>query len=143
MWINNAFNVLGIISFALAVYACLSLQNKYVDVRYGYSTYDAGTSFHTQFTFSNIGKIPATDVKIRLTYPASSEIQRVIPPIKFTESKDDIDKIVVLEIQRLDVNRPISLLVTSTHEPKAPPDIQCHEQKSVQTAVRARIGLGP
>lgn len=111
-----------------------SMKEKYVDVRYGYSTFGAETSFHTQFTFTNIGTVPATEVKIRLTYPAGTEIQRVAPSMKFTESEDNIEKLVEIEIQRLDVNMPLGILVTSSHEPVAPPQIQCHEQKSVKIA---------
>jgi len=111
-----------------------SVQERYADVKFGFSTFGAETSFHTQFSLYNIGTIPATDVKIRLTYPAGTQIQRIVPPMKFTESEDDIEKLIEIVIQRLDVNMPLGILVTSSHEPTASPQIQWHEQKSVQIA---------
>lgn len=138
-WVDNVPLFIGLISLVLASYTHVKISSKYVDVRYGYSTYDAGASFNTQFSFSNVGTIPATEVKIGLTYPAATKILRVVPAMKYIESEDELEKHIELEIQRLDVEMPLGVLVTSSHAPKTTPKIQFHEQKSVQTAARARI----
>ncbi len=150
MLLTYDLNLFSIISLVLAGYSILSLQarlreqqSKHVDLRYGYSVYDADESFHTQFSFYNLGTIPATGVKIRLTYPSGTKIQRIIPSLKKTESEDNLEKLVELDILRLDINKPLAVLVTSSDAPKGPPEIQCHEQKSVQTVARASIGPGP
>ncbi len=105
------------------------LESKYVDIRHGYSIYVTETGFHTQFSFSNVGVVPATDFKIILTYPAGTEIQKITPPLKHTESEGDLGKLVILEIQSLDVDRSMGILVASSHEPTGPPIIQDFEQK--------------
>ncbi len=99
------------------------------DVVTQFYTFDGNTSFYTHYTFSNRGNIPATEVKIILTYPAGTEIQKISPPyMKYTESEDSLVKIVELEIQRLDIYTQLSILVKSSHEPIAPPEIQCKER---------------
>lgn len=105
-----------------------TLQNKYVDIQYGYSIYEVETGFHTQFSFSNIGIAPATDVKIGLTYPAGTKIMRIAPSMKYTESEDDIEKHIELEIQSLGADRSLGVLVTSSHAPTAPPQVRCNEE---------------
>ena len=98
------------------------------DVVIRYNTFDVNTSFYTQYTFVNEGNIPATEVKIILTYPAGTMIQRISPPyMKYTESEVNQTKVVELEMQRLDIYTQLSILVTSSHEPIGPPEIQSKE----------------
>ncbi len=92
-----------------------------------YSTFEVETGSYTQYTFINMGNIPATEVKILLTYPAGTEIQRISPPMKYTESEDLQTKIVEIEIQRLAINTPLVICVTASHAPIAPPEIQSKE----------------
>lgn len=110
----------------------LSLQDKYVDFKYGYSILKAETGFHTQFSFSNRGTIHATEAKVILTYPPGTQITKISPPIKYTESEDSLKKLIELHIKRLDIDASLGVFVTSSHKSKAPPKIQCHEQESVR-----------
>ncbi len=117
----------------------LSLQDKYVDFKYGYSILEAETGFHTQFSFSNRGTIHATEAKIILTYPPGTQITKISPPIKYTESEDSLKKLIELHIKRLNADdkrlnadASLGVFVTSSHEFITPPKILCHEQESVR-----------
>lgn len=105
-----------------------NIQRKYVDVRYGYSVYEVEKSFQTQFAFMNIGTIPATGVKIRLTYPAGTKIQSIIPPLKVTESEDEKYKVAELSIQRMDKDIPLAITLITDLEPLEQPKIICNEE---------------
>lgn len=127
-----------IISIAISLYTILmrrrlpalhlfSLQDKYIDFKYGYSILKAETGFHTQFSFSNEGTIHATEAKIILTYPPGTQITKISPPIKYTESENSTKKLIELHIRRLNADASLGVFVTSSHEFIAPPEILCQE----------------
>lgn len=132
--------ILAGISLVLSTYTIFNLRKariifsleKIVDIKYGYSVYTVETGFHTQFSFSNRGNIPATDVKIRITYPAGTQIHKITPTLKFTESEDTLVKTVELEFQRLNVNTPLTIIVASSHELTTLPKILCNENKEAE-----------
>lgn len=105
-----------------------TLQHRYVDIKYGCTFYEVSNSFQTQFAFINLGTIPATDIKIKLTYPAGTKIQSVIPPLKLTESEDDQHKIAELNIQRMDRNIPMAITLITDLAHIESPEIICNEE---------------
>jgi hypothetical protein len=111
-----------------------TIRRRYVDIRHSYNVIDATTSVYTQFSFVNRGTIPATDVKIRLTYPARTKIQRIIPPIKLTESEDERYKVVELYIQRMDKDIPLAVTLLTDQAPASimPLQFQCNEETGTQ-----------
>lgn len=126
VWKERVTLVVVILSLILSTYSVYTLrvmQHKYVNIQYGYSIYETETGFQTQYSFSNRGNIPATDVRIMLTYPAGTEIQKITPTVEYTDSENDLAKLVEIEIQRLDLHTQLSLLVASSHEPTEPPKV--------------------
>ncbi len=81
----------------------------------------------TQYSFVNKGTMHATEVKIKLTYPAGTQIKKITPLYKHKEFEDDDSKVVELHIKRMEVDLGMSVLLHTEHAPTGPPEITCNE----------------
>lgn len=95
---------------------------------------ESENSFHTAISFVNNGTIPATDVKIRITYPPDTEVIEVSPAIKMHTSTDKKATVIEFNIIKMDVSpRPFILAILTDKKPDEKFDIQVHEDKGVKT----------
>lgn len=88
----------------------------------------------TQYAFVNRGTIPATYVKIKLTYPAGTQVKQIIPPIKHKELEDGNSKVVELFIQRMGVDIPLAVSLLTDRAPTEPPKVLCNENVILEAA---------
>lgn len=87
---------------------------------------------YTQYSFVNRGTTPATDVRIKLTYPIGTQIKKITPPFKYKESEDGDSKVVELYVNRLEVDRQLSVSLHTEYAPTGPPEILCNEKVKVR-----------
>ncbi len=83
----------------------------------------------TQYEFVNKGTMPATYVKIKLTYPAGTQIKKIVPPFRYKELEDDDSKVVELYVQRMEVNIPLAVSLLTEHAHIEPPKVSCNEDE--------------
>lgn len=138
--VSSPFDYLGflmdyflpLLAISISIWMYIIQQARKVDLKFSYHTFEAESSYNTQFAFFNKGTISASNLKIEIPYPADTEIIRISPPMKYHHSQDNSTKIVELQIQRLTPGEPFGIIILSENEPSGPPKIHYHEEKAVQ-----------